>query len=97
MLLFELLGSEGMRQFGNKPAAACMDDDMLSFGAAVHAASSTAASVGAVNVLCKARVGRARHKAVNRALVLGKSMKKEMWHVLRVAKRGIMQQWIVPS
>ncbi len=31
MLLFQLLWAEDMRQFGNEPAAACMDDDMLSF------------------------------------------------------------------
>ncbi len=40
MLLFQLLGVEGMRQFGNEPAAACMDDAMLSFVAICEAVES---------------------------------------------------------
>ncbi len=39
-LLFQLLGAEGMRQFGNEPAAAHMDDDTLSFTAFCEAVNS---------------------------------------------------------
>ncbi len=31
MLLFQLLGAEGMRQFGNEPAAARLEDDIYTF------------------------------------------------------------------
>ncbi len=40
MLLFQLLAAAGMRQFGNEPAAECMDDDTLSFTAFCEAVES---------------------------------------------------------
>ncbi len=36
-ILFQLLGAEGMRQFGNEPAAAWLEDNVYTFDAFVDA------------------------------------------------------------